>query len=79
MAENRHTVKLVAFTNTGNQIHLVADVDIQTAEDGGPGVFVLSACGRVMAVKMLIDLPHNQITCEKCRSVAKRYNYNFDL
>lgn len=73
--ENQHTIKLAAFSTTGADSHLVVDTEVDMLLDGGPGVLVLTACGRVMPALMIIDLHHNQVSCERCRSVSAKYHH----
>lgn len=67
--ENKHNWKLAVFSVTGNQSHIAGIVDINSQ------VEVMTFCGLVLPASLLVDLPHNQITCERCRSVSKRYNH----
>lgn len=67
---NRHVIKLVALPQTGGSIHIVADFQVKN-----DGVWVLTACGKLFRPQMLADLPHNQVSCIRCRSMSQRYNH----
>lgn len=66
---NAHKMRLIAYTDTGSDTHLVVDHDVSKA------VVVMTACGRVVEPLLLVEAYYNQISCTRCRSVAKRYKY----
>lgn len=70
---NQNRWKLAAFSIAGNQSHIAGIVDIDKQ------VEVMTLCGLVLPASLLVDLPHNQITCERCRKSSKKYNHNIGL
>lgn len=72
---NKHKDKLAAFSETGADIHLVVDWDIVKTKEGDYEMMVLAACGKLFTTIHMMTLPHNQISCQRCRSVSKKYQH----
>jgi hypothetical protein len=72
---NKHTDKLAAFSQTGADVHIVADWDIVIGDDGVQALEILTACGKVFTTIHMLTVPHNQISCSKCRSVSAKYGH----
>jgi len=64
-------IRLAAMPTSGHDLHMVVDF-----ENDGNTVQVLTACGKVIQPAMLLEVSTHQISCSRCRSVAKQYNYN---
>lgn len=67
---NAYVVKLAAFPRTGGLVHMVAD--FQVIDNS---LIIMSVCGKVIEPSILMDVPHNQISCSRCRSVSAHYNH----
>jgi hypothetical protein len=65
----KHQWKLAAFSVTGHHSHIAGIVDINKQ------VEVMTLCGLLLPANLLVDLPHNQITCERCRKSSAKYNH----
>lgn len=58
--------KLAVYSKTGGHSHLVVDVEVNE------GVDVLTVCGTIIEVGLMVEINHGQVSCERCRKTAAR-------
>lgn len=64
----RDAIRLMAVTETGACVHIVALVDVQASEIG-----VMTLCGLMVAPRLLVDLETPLCSCERCKDGLKKY------
>jgi hypothetical protein len=61
-------VRLMAITETGSHVHIVALTDIQANEIG-----VMTLCGLMVAPRLLVDLETPLCNCARCLASLPKY------
>lgn len=64
----KDAVRLMAVTETGKALHIVALTEIS-----GDGIGVYTLCGLVVSPRLLIDLETPLCDCARCKKSLKRY------
>lgn len=76
---NRHAMRQAVFSDTGAESHIWVDQELKYDGENKPVLWVLTACGKLLKPKLMIDLAHNQIGCKRCRSVSARYGHKIGI